>query len=356
MATIEIRRSPDGTTAFRAKVRLKGFPPAHATFARKTDAARWAQSTEAAMREGRYFAIPEARRHTVADMLDRYAREVLPLRPRNARNMRRHLIFWRQKIGLLVLADASPATIVQQRNALLNGITRLRKPRSHATVVRYLATLSHAFNIAIKEWQWTTENPVSKITKPREARGRERFLSDAERTRLLLACQASTSKHLYTVVVLAISTGMRRGEIMNLRWTNVDLGRRMITLSRTKNDTSRSVPLTGLAHQLITTMAQQSHGTTDLLFGRDDGKRPVELSKAWTTALQRAEIEDFRFHDLRHTAASYLAMNGATTMEIAAVLGHKTLQMVKRYSHLAHSHTAAVVTVMNDKVFGTPIT
>lgn len=352
MATIEIRRAQDGTPTFRAKVRLKGFSPEHATFTRKTDAVRWAQSTEAAMREGRYFRTTEAKRRTLAQLLDRYAEEVVPMRPRNACNTRCHVAYWRQKIGHLALADAAPSVIVEQRNALLKGITRRGKPRSHATVVRYLATLSHAFNIAVKDWQWATDNPVAKITKPREARGRERFLSDAERLRLLEACRASASRHLYTVVVLAISTGMRRGEIMNIRWHDVDLTRHAITLRQTKNDTSRSVPLTGLAYQLVTTMARLDHKANDLLFAREDGRAPVELSKAWNTALERAAIVDFRFHDLRHTAASYLAMNGATTMEIAAVLGHKTLQMVKRYSHLAHSHTAGVVTAMNERVFG----
>ena len=352
MATIETRRLQDGTTTFRAKVRLKGYSPEHATFTRKTDAVRWSQSTEAAMREGRYFRTTEAKRRTVAQLLDRYVEEVVPMRPRNACNTRRHVAYWRQMIGQLALADATPSVIVEQRNGLLKGITRRGTPRSHATVVRYLATLSHVFNIALKDWQWASDNPVAKITKPREARGRERFLSDAERLRLLETCQASSSRHLYTVVVLAISTGMRRGEIMNIRWHDVDLKRQAITLRQTKNDTSRSVPLTGLAHQLIAAMVAQDQKAADLLFAREDGRAPVELSKAWNTALERADIVDFRFHDLRHTAASYLAMNGATTMEIATVLGHKTLQMVKRYSHLAHSHTAGVVTAMNDKVFG----
>jgi len=225
MATIETRRLQDGTTTFRAKVRLKGYSPEHATFTRKTDAVRWSQSTEAAMREGRYFRTTEAKRRTVAQLLDRYVEEVVPMRPRNACNTRRHVAYWRQMIGQLALADATPSVIVEQRNGLLKGITRRGTPRSHATVVRYLATLSHAFNIALKDWQWASDNPVAKITKPREARGRERFLSDAERLRLLETCQASSSRHLYTVVVLAISTGMRRGEIMNIRWHDVDLKR-----------------------------------------------------------------------------------------------------------------------------------
>lgn len=351
MATIEVRRADDGTLSYRAKVRLKGYPPQHATFRRKTDATKWAQSVEAAMREGRYFKTAEAEKHTFADLADRYLKEVLPERPKNAANTQRHLKYWTQKLGLLALADITPALLVQYRNELLAETTRRKKPRSSATVVRYLATISHAFTVAMKDWQWVADNPVSKISKPREARGRERFLADAERERLLQACRASSNRYLLPVVVLAISTGMRRGEIMNLRWSDIDLRRGTILLTATKNDTSRSIPLTGLALALLEDLARVRRLDTSLVFHGTLPGKPMDLKKPWETAVGLANLEDFRFHDLRHTAASYLAMNGATTMEIAAVLGHKTLQMVKRYSHLAHSHTASVVASMNHKIF-----
>lgn len=352
MATIEVRRADDGTVSYRAKVRLKGHPPEHATFKRKTDATKWAHSVEAAMREGRYFKTAEAKKHTFADLVDRYLKEVLPDRPKNAANTQRHLQFWNQKLGALALADITPALLVQLRNELLAETTRRNKPRSNATVVRYLASISHAFTVAMKDWQWVTDNPVSKISKPRQGRGRERYLSDDERERLLAACRASTNRYLLPVVVLAISTGMRRGEIMNLHWHDIDFQRGSILLTATKNDTSRSVPLTGLALMLLQDLAKVRRLDTTLVFYGSLPNKPMDLKKPWEAAVRQAGLENFRFHDLRHTAASYLAMNGATTMEIAAVLGHKTLQMVKRYSHLANSHTAKVVTAMNDKIFG----
>lgn len=352
MATIEVRRADDGTVSYRAKVRLKGHPPEHATFKRKTDATKWAHSVEAAMREGRYFKTAEAKKHTFADLVDRYLKEVLPDRPKNAANTQRHLQFWKQKLGTLPLADITPALLVQLRNDLLAETTRLKKPRSNATVVRYLASISHAFTVAMKDWQWVTDNPVSKISKPRQGRGRERYLSDDERERLLAACRASANRYLLPVVVLAISTGMRRGEIMNLHWHDIDFQRGSILLTATKNDTSRSVPLTGLALMLLQDLAKVRRLDTSLLFYGSLPNKPMDLKKPWEAAVRQASLENFRFHDLRHTAASYLAMNGATTMEIAAVLGHKTLQMVKRYSHLTNSHTAKVVTAMNDKIFG----
>lgn len=352
MATIETRKNDDGTTAFRVKVRLKGHPPEYATFARKTDAQRWAQSIEAAIREGRHFRYTEAKRHTFAELTERYLAEVVPQRPRNAVNTRRHMAYWKQKLGHLALADVTPALIVQHKNELLSTPTRRNKPRSNATVVRYLASISHAFNLAMKEWQWVTDNPVSKVSKPRQARGRERYLSDLERENLLEACRASSNPYLLTVVVLAISTGMRRGEIMNLRWPNIDLKRKTIVLTATKNDTSRAVPLTGLALTLLEQLGQIRRLDTNLVFFGKQPDQPMDLKKCWEAAVAKAGLENFRFHDLRHTAASYLAMNGATTMEIAAVLGHKTLQMVKRYSHLTNSHTASVVSSMNRKIFG----
>jgi integrase len=363
MASIETRRARDGTLTHRAKVRLKGHEPASATFARLTDARRWAQSTEAAIREGRYFKVPEARRHTVADLVDRYTREILPHRPKNASNTQRHLEWWKARLGPTRLSDLTAAVITEHKNVLLATQTRRNSPMSPSTVVRYMAALSHALNIAMKDWEWIEDSPMRKVSKPREPRGRERFLSDDERTRLLEACRQSASAHLYAVVVVALSTGMRRGEIMGLRWDMIDFEQEQVRLHATKNDTSRSVSLVGHAMQLLQRMHPLRVNDTGLVFPSSGGRasigsmrgvgpKPVDIKKPWTTAVKRAKLTDFRFHDLRHSCASYLAMNGASTVEIAAVLGHKTLSMVRRYAHLGQSHTRGVVQAMNDKVFG----
>lgn len=352
MASIERRVAQDGTVSFRVKIRVKGHAPVSASFRRKTDALKHATRVEADILAGRYKVVAEARRHTFADLCDEYIKQVLPLQPKSEDKKRLHLAYWRAKFGPLWLADITPAAIVQCRNELLAGFTKRKRLRTPATVVRYLATLSHAFSIAMRDWQWVEDNPVRKITKPREPRGRERFLSDVEREKLLVACRQSKSPVLYAVVVLAISTGMRRGEIMNLKWIDVDLQRGTILLRETKNDTSRCVPLIGHAKQLLEDLSKVRRIDTVLIFPNLRGKGPVELKRPWDTAIDAAGLEDFRFHDLRHTAASYLAMNGATTVEIAAVLGHKTLDMVRRYSHLTNGHTAKVVAAMNDKIFG----
>ena len=196
---------------------------------------------------------------------------------------------------------------------------------------------------------------MRKVRKLKEARGRVRFLSDNERPRLLDACKAH-SPTLYAAVVLALSTGARQGEILNLTWRDIDLARGMIILEETKNNERRAIPLQGLALELVKDMSKVKRIDTDLLYpSKQDPSKPLYVHSIWRATVKKAGIEDFRFHDLRHSCASYLAMNGASLAEIADVLGHKTLQMVKRYSHMSEQHTAGVVARMNKQIFGETI-
>ena len=211
MPTFVRHESSDGSVSFHVKIRLKGVPPQFAAFKRLTDAKRWAQSTEAAIREGRYFKTSEAKRHTLAEMVDRYTREVIPTKPKNAINTKRNLNWWKNKIGNYTLADVTPALIAQCRDSLLSSNTCRGTLRSPSTVVRYLAALSHAFTIAVKEWGWLDDTPMRKVSKPKPTRGRVRFLDDGERDQLMAACKESKNRFLYTITVLAISTGMLKG-------------------------------------------------------------------------------------------------------------------------------------------------
>lgn len=368
MATIEKRTAQDGSTSYRVKVRLKGHPAQSASFARLTDAKKWASSTESAIREGRHFKTTEAKRHTIADLLDRYQRDELSKHTPRARHDRAPILaWWRESIGVRLLADVTPALIAEHRDRLLN------EGRAPATAVKYLAILSHAFSVAVREWGWLESSPLAKVKKPSLPRGRVRFLDDDERAALLRECRAASNGFLYPVVVLALSTGMRQGEVMGLHWREpktppegawgvVDLDAGRIVLHQTKNGERRLVPLVGHALECLRQLAKVRRLDTDLCFPAAKPPRrklgelprpiqPVDLRKPWETALQRAGIENFHFHDLRHSAASYLAMNGATLAEIADTLGHKTLQMVKRYAHLSEAHTASVVTRMNEAIF-----
>lgn len=355
MASIRKRTKKDGSASYRVDVRLKGFPPQRATFSRLTDARKWAGQTEAAIREGRYFKTTEARKHTLKAAIERYKQSVLPTK-KDGQKQKAQLDWWSDELGDYTLADVSPALLGESRD-------KLSEDRSPATVVRYLAALSHVFTIAVNEWGWLEDSPMRKVRKPKEPRGRVRFLSEdekgpngeiieGERTRLLNACKESKNPYLYTVVVLALSTGMRQGEILNLRWPDVDLQRSRMILHETKNGERRVVPLLGLAQQLLNEHSKVRRLDSDLLFPGRNHKRPVFIRTPWLEAVKAAGIDNFRFHDLRHSAASYMLMSGASLGEIAELLGHKTLQMVKRYSHLSDVHAAGVVGRMNERIFG----
>jgi len=352
MASIKERKDKDGKTRYYVQIRLKGYEPQCASFARITDARKWIQDTEVAIREGRHFKTSEAKKHTLAEMVDRYIENVLPTKKDSMQRQKTQLLWWKEQIGYKLLSDVTPALIAEQRDKLLKENTVRGKLRSPATTVRYLAVLSHAFTIAVKEWGWMEDAPTRKVTKPREPRGRVRFLLEEERKNLLEACKASSNPFLYVAVVISLSTGMRQSELMHLRWLDVDLKRGRIILEKTKNGERRAIPIAGLALQLLKELELNRRVVTTLLFPGKDPRQPMDLRFSWETALEIAGIKDFRWHDLRHCAASYLAMNKASIAEIAEVLGHKTLQMVKRYSHLSESHTAGVVASMNEKIFG----
>ena len=297
------------------------------------------------------FPASQTRKHTVADVINRYCREVLGPRGTDGEIRARQLEWWRGALGHYLVADATPARIAEARDALALLPARGGEVRSPATIGRYLAALSHCFTVAVKEWGWATENPLFKVTKPAEPRGRVRFLDPAERARLLAACRASPDPHLHDLVVVALSTGMRQSEIVTLTWADVNLETERITLQETKNGERRVVPLVGPALDLMRRrFASRSPEATFIFESRKHGDARFPR-KAWTDAVSAAELEDFRFHDLRHSAASYLAMGGASIVELADILGHKTLQMVQRYAHLSEPHTRKVLASMNAQIF-----
>jgi len=358
MAYIEKRTSSNGKTTYRVQIRVKGRPQEAASFDRLTDAKRWGTQTEAAIRESRYFHSTAGKGKTLADAIDRYSHDILP-NLKDQRPRRIHLAWWRGKIGATSINDITPALLTECRDNLKatpykSGKTE--KPRSDATVNRYLASLSPVMKAASDDWEWITDNPCRKVRRGKESRGRTRFLSTDERNRLLAACdQATDTPELKTLVLLAITTGGRRGELSGLRWRDVDLKRNRVIFVDTKNGETRAAPLAGPALNAMQEWAKVRplDSTAPVFPGRTDKtkNKPLDFQRAWMTALKRAEVADFRFHDLRHTAASYLAMNGAGLREIADILGHKTLAMVQRYSHLTQDHKAAVVERMAKAVF-----
>jgi len=334
-------------TSYRAQIRRRGFPPVSATFDRKTDAAEWAKQTEADMSRRRYFPQHEAERHTLTDLVDRQLETVRMDRPHDYERQRVILGWWKEKLGDYTLATITPDLIGRHRDKL-----QTEEGMSPGTINRYLSALSKAFSNAVTEWHWVPDNPMRRVSKKTEPKGKVRYLSDDERAALLKACRSSEYKPLYLIVLFAITTGMRRGELLGLRWQDIDLERRVAVLHNTKNGDRRSVPIVPEVADLLREHGKVRKIGNDQVFVSDGSAEVWLFDKAWYEALATAKIKSFRFHDLRHTAASYLAMSGATTAEIAAVLGHRTLQMVKRYAHLSDQHVGTVVERMTKKYFG----
>jgi integrase len=263
-----------------------------------------------------------------------------------------HLRRWKAEIGSMTLASLNPDVITGVKDKLLSEVVR-GKLRSPTTVIRYMGSFSTCLTTAVRDWAWLEDSPMRNIKRPSEPRGRVRFLDDDERNRLLIACKESKNKELYLLVILAISTGMRQGELFNLKWSDVNLKERYLILHKTKNGSRRRVPLAGTGLELLLDYAKIRRLDSDLLFPSvKNPLRPVDLEIPWGIARKQAQLNDFRWHDLRHCTASYLAMNGASLAEIAEVLGHKTLVMVKRYAHLSDGHVSNVVASMNEKIFG----
>lgn len=350
---IDKRINKDGTIGYRARVRIKGQPAVTKTLSSLTLAKKWKKDTEVEIEKGRYFDKIEAQKHTLGEAIDRYIKMVLPGKPKNAKNVYHHLLWWKKQLGNYSLDCVKPSLLAEKKDLLLAEPTERGKQRSSTTVVRYLSSLSHLFTVAVKEWGWLTENPMQKVSKPRISNNRVRFLSDDERVRLLEACKKSRNPYLYTVVILALSTGMRYSEIMKLSYEDVDCDLGIITLKETKNGEVRSIPLVELPLILVKEHIQKRSKTSALLFpSPNNSSKPIDIRSAWEKAAKEAGISNFRFHDLRHTTASYLAMNGHSLLDIATLLGHKDLQMTKRYSHLSQEHKKKMVATLTQKIAG----
>lgn len=341
MAAIEKRKAEDGTTSYRVKIRLRGRAPVSATFARLTDAKAWAATTESDIRANRYFGA--SKRHTVTDLIDSYEKDALPSL-KSARSVKPRLAYWREKIGPMLLSDLTVATVKKYRDEL-RGTAKVRGggERTGADVNRTLAALSSALTFAVRELEWLEANPMTRVAKLKESSGRVRYLTEDELPKLLAACRASKNKDLILAVLLALSTGARQSEVMTLRWRQIDLQARTATLYDTKNGTARTLPIVGDALELLKERAKVRKIDDDRLFPagpRAKNKEAVaDLRAPWETALKAAGISDFHWHDLRHTTASYMAMSGVSQLEMAKLLGHKTLAMTMRYTHLSPQRT-----------------
>jgi integrase len=346
MATIQKLERKNGAR-YRVLIRRTGHKPVTRVFDRKRDADEWARLMEGDLNRVDDLPAAAARRHRLADVIDSYLEGYTG----KDQIVLSRLAWWRQTYGDLPLSKVTQSIIKDGLRKLASEPARthagkgqsksLDRPRTPATVNRYHVALSTALEWARREGL-LTRNPARGIQRKTEPRGRVRWLSDDERQALLTACDASTWADLGLLVRLALSTGARLSELLNLRRRDLDFDRRLAFVQDSKNSDRRALPLVPAVLTLLE--AKRQLPVDALLFPASrDADKPHSFRNSWTTAVEAAGLADFRFHDLRHSCASYLAMSGASAVEIADILGHRTLAMVQRYSHLSTDHKARLL-------------
>ncbi|MDY0261898.1 site-specific integrase [Syntrophotalea acetylenica] len=313
MASINKR----GPYQWQVKIRRKGYPLQSKTFETEEDAKKWARLIESEMDRGIFVCQAEAEKTTLEEALKRYKREITPGKKGKKQEESRINILSRSPLGPRYLASIRGTDVAKYRDERL-------LERSPITVNNELILLSHLYTVAKKEWGMEgLRNPVRDIRKPKQPSGRDRRLRPGEEERLL----KHTPPRLRPLIVLALETAMRLGELVNLRWENINLARRTAHLPETKNDSARTVPLSTSAIKEFKALPRHLDGQ---IFTYSANAASI----AFSDLVKKQEIENLRFHDLRHEATSRLFEKGLNPMEVASITGHKTLQMLKRYTHL----------------------
>lgn len=314
MATITKR----GESWF-AQVRRKGFAPRYKTFKRKSDAQQWAREQELSVDTGS-APIKSPMRTSIADLLDRYLREITVHKRGAASERARIGKMQKAPLASLSLQSLTPAAVAAYRDARL----QLVKP---GTVRRELVILHHLIEVASKEWGLHAGfNPVSRIARPIVRDQRERRVGADELTRLRSALMLNRVPCLSLVVEFALATAMRRGEILNLMWSDIDLITRVATVRQSKSGWSRTVPL---SEDAIAILQRLDRASARVFLTTADA-----VKNGWARALTKASVNGLRFHDLRHEAISRFFERGLSVAEVSHISGHRDLRTLSRYTHL----------------------
>jgi integrase len=321
MATIRKR----GNLQFEARVRRRGYPTVCKTFDLKADAEAWARATETEMDKGLFTSAKEAEAYTLSECIERYIEEYLPrLKHPKVETYRANSIA-RRPIGKRIMATIRSKDIADYRKA------REKEGVSSNTIRLEMALISRLFTFAKSDWGMESlVNPVQSGVRPKKTPGRERRLREGEEEKLLSACTVEFKP----VVRFALATAMRRGEIVGLRWENVDFNKSTAFLPETKNGTARTVPLSRVAKEILQGLPRHISG---LVFPYLPNLMSVEMLKT----CKRAGIDGLHFHDLRHEATSrFFEQTDLDSLEISRITGHKSMQMLSRYSHLRSADLA----------------
>jgi len=321
---IQERTNSDGSTTYRAQVRIRGHAPKTQSFTRRTDAKRWIEETKTAMRNGT-VASTEAEHTTLKEALERYLREVTPTKKGKVREASRINVWIKHPLAVRFLSQLqrSAADFAKYRDE------RRAAGKSDSTIRSELVLLSSLFKIARKEWGMESlRNPLANIAIPNPGRTNERsrLLVGDEEKRLLEALKAAGS-YFAPMAELAIESAMRQGELLVLTWADIDLETRVAKLRTSKNGAGRDVPLSNRAAEIIRSLPRAISDAAPLFpVGQDS------VIRTFRAACNAAGIVNLKFHDLRHEAATRIC--GRLPMhEAMSVTGHKTPSMLLRYYH-----------------------
>lgn len=326
---------------WQARVRRKGWPAQSKTFRTKAEAETWARKVEAEIDRGSFVSATQAEGTSFKELARRFRTEFAPQHYRGSS--------WQNKLDRLVerLGEYALSAITSERVGwyrdarLKDPDPRYKDPKqapriSGATVKTEVDLLSKVLDVASKEFSITLPrgNPVTAVRKPSDSRARERRLDSVEWHALQQQLKQSRNPWLWPATQLAVETAMRQGELLALRWENIDLEKRTAYLPQTKNGASRTVPLSSAAKAVLESLPRTSDGSVL-------PTQKQSLYSAFAAACKRAAIYNFTFHDLRHEALSRLAERGdLSVLELSAISGHKTLRLVQLYVQLHASQLA----------------
>ena len=313
------------TYHYRAIIKHKGIKTITKVFKTRKLAVEFAKRIEGSRELLLAYGNSHYHKISFKELIDKYLQN--EYKGSDPKGQRHKLDFWLEKIGNKNIEDItkSEISIVLQE---------FPSQYSNATVNRYKAAISVIFSYACRNYN-LADHPVRHIPSRPENNQRTRYLSETERLNLFASCKQSRWDKLYLLVLMAITTGARKGELMNLQWSDIDFDNQIAIVIKTKNGQPKSLPLTSNVINELNNFIEP----TGLIFAsKTKPSSPYCINKTWKIALDNAHIKDFTFHCLRHTCASYLAQSGASLLEIADVLGHKQIQITKRYSHLCIDH------------------
>jgi len=350
MASIYKRKNQNGTVVWRAVIRIKRHPSVSNHFERKQEAEDWAGETERKIKQGQFNIDSFKKQHTYKDLIERLKRDGFFEHQKALKKIISQFSYWEARLGSYALVHITPDLIGKERQLLTDEVLPAGDRRNPSTINRYIAVLSSSLGHAAKQLRWIHENPCSRILKLKESSGRDRILTEEEIEKLLAACKKSKQEYLYCIVLIALTTGARKGEILGLEWSWLDLEKGIAALKETKNGKPRSVSISEPVLQELQKLFVLRDEKKPLVFASKTVFGQIDIKKSWMEALKRAHIEDYRFHDLRHQFCTFAAGMGASNIELQSAMGHSTLQMLLRYTSLDAKNSKKFSDHISEKV------